>query len=63
MSRTPICSLLIANGSEVPIRFMHAASEMGMRPVEGSSQQDRHALHRCKSHEWYPRSTRGSAGI
>ena len=41
-----IRSLLVANRSEIAIRVMRAASEMGIRTVAIYSNEDRFALHR-----------------
>ena len=48
-----IRSLLIANRSEISIRVMRAASEMGIRTVSIYSREDRFALHRFKADESY----------
>ena len=49
----PIRSILIANRSEISIRVMRAASEMGIRTVAIYSTEDRFALHRFKADESY----------
>jgi hypothetical protein len=49
----PIRSLLVANRSEIAIRVMRAASEMGIRTVSIYSHEDRFALHRFKADESY----------
>jgi pyruvate carboxylase len=49
----PIQSLLVANRSEIAIRVMRAAAEMGMRTVAIYSHEDRFALHRFKADESY----------
>jgi len=49
----PIRSLLIANRSEIAIRVMRAASELGIRTVGIYSNEDRFALHRFKADESY----------
>ena len=49
----PIRSLLVANRSEIAIRVMRAAAEMGIRTVAIFSQEDRFALHRFKADESY----------
>jgi pyruvate carboxylase len=51
MSR--IQSLLVANRSEIAIRVMRAAAEMGIRTVSIYSSEDRFALHRFKADESY----------
>jgi pyruvate carboxylase len=51
MSR--IHSLLVANRSEIAIRVMRAAAELGIRTVAIYSNEDRFALHRFKSDESY----------
>ncbi|MGO4813992.1 pyruvate carboxylase [Cupriavidus sp. 2MCAB6] len=48
-----ICSLLVANRSEIAIRVMRAASELGIRTVAIYSYQDRFAQHRFKADESY----------
>lgn len=48
-----IRSLLVANRSEIAIRVMRAAAEMGMRTVAVFSNEDRFALHRFKADESY----------
>ena len=48
-----ITSLLVANRSEIAIRVLRAASEMGIRTVAIFSNEDRFALHRFKSDESY----------
>ncbi|CAG0948129.1 pyruvate carboxylase [Burkholderiales bacterium] len=48
-----IRSLLVANRSEIAIRVMRAAAEMGMRTVSVFSNEDRFALHRFKADESY----------
>jgi pyruvate carboxylase len=49
----PIKSLLVANRSEIAIRVLRAASEMGIRTVAIYSSEDRFALHRFKADESY----------
>ncbi len=46
-------SLLVANRSEIAIRVMRAAAELGMRTVAVYSHEDRFALHRFKADESY----------
>jgi len=46
-------SLLIANRSEIAIRVMRAAAELGIRTVSIYSNEDRFALHRFKADESY----------
>jgi len=48
-----IRSLLVANRSEIAIRVMRAANELGIRTVAVYSEEDRFALHRFKSDEAY----------
>ena len=48
-----IRSLLVANRSEIAIRVMRAASELGIRTVGIYSSEDRFALHRFKADESY----------
>jgi len=48
-----IRSLLVANRSEIAIRVLRAASEMGIRSVAIYSNEDRFALHRFKADESY----------
>ncbi|MBP8024674.1 MAG: pyruvate carboxylase, partial [Chromatiaceae bacterium] len=45
--------LLVANRSEIAIRVLRAASEMGIRTVAIFSNEDRFALHRFKADEAY----------
>ena len=48
-----IQSLLIANRSEIAIRVMRAAAELGIRTVAIYANEDRFALHRFKADESY----------
>ncbi|WP_338052637.1 pyruvate carboxylase [Rhodocyclus purpureus] len=48
-----IRKLLIANRSEIAIRVMRAATELGIRTVAIYSNEDRFALHRFKADESY----------
>ncbi|WP_126446762.1 pyruvate carboxylase [Sulfuricystis multivorans] len=48
-----IRSLLVANRSEIAIRILRAASELGIRTVAIFSNEDRFALHRFKADESY----------
>ena len=48
-----ISKILVANRSEIAIRVMRAASELGIRTVAIYSQEDRFALHRFKADESY----------
>ncbi|OGA42958.1 MAG: pyruvate carboxylase [Betaproteobacteria bacterium RIFCSPLOWO2_12_FULL_63_13] len=48
-----IRSILVANRSEISIRVMRAASEMGIRTVAIYANEDRFALHRFKADESY----------
>jgi pyruvate carboxylase len=50
---TAIKSLLVANRSEIAIRVMRAAAELGIRTVSIYSHEDRFALHRFKADESY----------
>lgn len=45
--------LLVANRSEIAIRVMRAATELGMRTVAIYSYEDRYGLHRFKADESY----------
>lgn len=48
-----IHSLLVANRSEIAIRVLRAAAELGIRTVAIYSDEDRFALHRFKADESY----------
>lgn len=48
-----IRSLVVANRSEIAIRVLRAASELGIRTVAIYSNEDRFALHRFKADESY----------
>ncbi len=48
-----IRKLLVANRSEIAIRVMRAAAEMGIRTVAIYANEDRYALHRFKADESY----------
>ncbi|MCP5267104.1 MAG: pyruvate carboxylase [Burkholderiaceae bacterium] len=48
-----IHTLLVANRSEIAIRVMRAAAELGIRTVAIYSHEDRFALHRFKADESY----------
>jgi pyruvate carboxylase len=48
-----IKSILVANRSEIAIRVLRAASELGIRTVAIYSNEDRFALHRFKADESY----------
>lgn len=48
-----ISKILVANRSEIAIRVMRAATELGIRTVAIYSQEDRFALHRFKADESY----------
>ncbi|MCB1886371.1 MAG: pyruvate carboxylase [Rhodocyclaceae bacterium] len=48
-----IKSLLVANRSEIAIRVLRGASELGLRTVAIFSNEDRFALHRFKADESY----------
>jgi pyruvate carboxylase len=45
--------LLVANRSEIAIRVMRAATELGLRTVAVYTHEDRFALHRFKADESY----------
>ena len=45
--------LLVANRSEIAIRVMRAATELGFRTVAIYSWEDRYCLHRFKADESY----------
>src|SRR5439155_15274425 len=45
--------LLVANRSEIAIRVMRAATELGLRTVAVFTHEDRFALHRFKADESY----------
>src|SRR6266704_3956438 len=49
----PIRKLLAANRSEIAIRIMRAATELGLRTVAIYSKEDRLSLHRFKADEAY----------
>ena len=51
--RPRIRSVLVANRSEIAIRVMRAAAELGLRTVAIYSHEDRFSLHRFKSDESY----------
>ena len=53
MSTKHIRSILVANRSEIAIRVMRAASELGIRTVGIYANEDRLALHRAKADESY----------
>ena len=53
MSNKHIRSILVANRSEIAIRVMRAASELGIRTVGIYANEDRLALHRAKADESY----------
>ncbi|MGA1193261.1 MAG: pyruvate carboxylase [Kiritimatiellia bacterium] len=53
MSPRPIKKLLVANRSEIAIRILRSASELGIRTVAIYSHEDRYALHRFKADEAY----------
>ena len=53
VSMRRIQSLLVANRSEIAIRVMRAAAELGIRTVSIYSNEDRFALHRFKADESY----------
>src|SRR4249919_2529556 len=49
----PMKKLLALNRSEIAIRILRAANELGLRTVAVYSQEDRLALHRFKADEAY----------
>ncbi|MDH3910436.1 MAG: pyruvate carboxylase [Rhodospirillales bacterium] len=49
----PFRKILVANRSEIAIRVLRAASELGIRTVALYSHEDRFALHRFKADESY----------
>ncbi|MGD8429840.1 MAG: pyruvate carboxylase [Ectothiorhodospiraceae bacterium] len=51
--RRSIRRLLVANRSEIAIRVMRAANELGIRTIAVYSEEDRFALHRFKADEAY----------
>ena len=52
-SSAPIHKILVANRSEIAIRVMRAAAELGIRTVAIYAAEDRFALHRFKADESY----------
>ncbi|WP_299623547.1 pyruvate carboxylase [Pelagibius sp.] len=50
-ARPPFRKLLVANRSEIAIRVLRAANELGIRTVAIYSHEDRFALHRFKADE------------
>ncbi len=56
-----ISKLLVANRSEIAIRVMRAASELGIGTVAIYADEDRFALHRFKADESYPVGEAGQA--
>jgi pyruvate carboxylase len=52
-SRHAIHKILVANRSEIAIRVMRAAAELGLKTVAIYAAEDRFALHRFKSDESY----------
>lgn len=53
MTSRKISSLLVANRSEIAIRVMRAATELGLRTVAIYANEDRFSLHRFKADESY----------
>ncbi len=53
MTKPPFKKILVANRSEIAIRVMRAAAELGIRTVAIYAQEDRFALHRFKADESY----------
>src|SRR3982751_648118 len=51
--RMTMKKLLVANRSEIAIRVMRAATELGFRTVAIYSWEDRYSLHRFKADESY----------
>src|SRR5688572_31612818 len=49
----PPKKLLVANRSEIAIRIMRAADELGLRTVAIYAQEDRFSMHRFKADEAY----------
>ncbi|MHA7834747.1 MAG: biotin carboxylase N-terminal domain-containing protein, partial [Algiphilus sp.] len=49
----PIRKLLVANRSEIAIRIMRAAAELGIPTVAIYAREDRFSLHRFKADESY----------
>src|SRR5687767_14214912 len=49
----PPKKLLVANRSEIAIRIMRAADELGLRTVAIYAQEDRFSIHRFKADEAY----------
>src|SRR5829696_7248666 len=49
----PVKKLLALNRSEIAIRIMRAATELGLRTVAIYSKEDRLSLHRFKADEAY----------
>ena len=45
--------LLVANRSEIAIRVMRAATELGLRTVAIYAEEDRFSMHRFKADEAY----------
>ena len=56
-----IRKLLVANRSEIAIRVMRAATELGIGTVAIYADEDRFALHRFKADESYPVGETGQA--
>ena len=59
MTHRPIKKILVANRSEIAIRILRSASELGIRTVAIYSHEDRYALHRFKADEAYELGTPG----
>src|SRR4029434_5873451 len=53
VSSTETKKLLVANRSEIAIRIMRAANELGLRTVAIYAQEDRFSMHRFKADEAY----------
>src|SRR4029434_7133499 len=52
-SSTETKKLLVANRSEISIRVMRAANELGLRTVAIYAEEDRFSMHRFKADEAY----------
>ena len=53
ISKPPFSAILVANRSEIAIRILRAASELGIRTVAIYAAEDKLALHRFKADEAY----------
>ena len=52
-------NLLVANRSEIAVRIIRAAAELGIRTVAVFSEDDNHALHLRRADEAYPLRGKG----